>query len=91
MIRDWERRVERARYEADRAGRQYHACEPENRLVGRTLERRWDEALQAVRKAEEDFDRFLGAVLSGRMYVSCRQAEQPGSGSLNLSLGGPGV
>ncbi|MDG3008377.1 recombinase family protein [Paludisphaera mucosa] len=60
-IRDWERRVERARYEADRAGRQYHACEPENRLVGRTLERRWDEALQAVRKVEEGFDRFLGA------------------------------
>jgi hypothetical protein len=61
VIREWERRVERARYEADRAGRQYHACEPENRLVGRTLERRWDEALQAVRTAEEDFDRFLGA------------------------------
>src|SRR5262249_46742328 len=58
-INDWERRVERARYEADRAGRQYHACEPENRLVGRTLERRWDEALQAVRKVEEDSDRFL--------------------------------
>ena len=61
VIRDWERRVERARYEADRAGRQYQACEPENRLVGRTLERRWDEALQAVRQVEEDFDRFLGA------------------------------
>jgi hypothetical protein len=61
MIRDWEHRVERARYEADRAGRQYQACEPENRLVGRTLERRWDEALQAVRKVEEDFDRFLRA------------------------------
>ncbi len=29
--------------------------------MGRTLERRWDEALQAVRKVEEDFDRFLGA------------------------------
>jgi DNA invertase Pin-like site-specific DNA recombinase len=61
VTRDWERRIERARYEADRAGRQYNACEPENRLVGRTLERRWDEALQAVRKAEEDFDRFLRA------------------------------
>lgn len=61
VIRDWERRVERARYEADRAGRQYHACEPENRLVGRTLERRWDEALQTVRKVEEDFDRLLRA------------------------------
>jgi DNA invertase Pin-like site-specific DNA recombinase len=59
VIRDWERRVERARYEADRTGRQYNACEPENRLVGRTLERRWDEALLALRKVEEDFDRFL--------------------------------
>jgi DNA invertase Pin-like site-specific DNA recombinase len=58
VTRDWERRIERARYEADRAARQYHACEPENRLVGRTLERRWDEALQAAQKVEEDFDRF---------------------------------
>ncbi len=31
--------VERAQYEADRAQRKYDACEPENRLVGRTLER----------------------------------------------------
>ena len=59
VIRDWERRGERARYEADRAGRQYQVCEPENRLVARTLERRWDEALQAVREVEEDFARFL--------------------------------
>ncbi len=56
--RHWERRVERARYEADRAGRQYHACEPENRLVARTLERRWDEALRAVQQLEGEFDRF---------------------------------
>jgi len=31
--------VERAQYEADRAQRKYDACEPENRLVARTLER----------------------------------------------------
>ena len=31
--------VERAQFEADRAQRQFDACEPENRLVGRTLER----------------------------------------------------
>src|SRR4051794_23949699 len=82
VIRDWERRVERARYEADRAGRQYHACEPENRLVGRTLERRWDEALQAVRKAEEDFDRFLRAQprllgQADRERIRCLAAEVP--------------
>jgi excisionase family DNA binding protein len=37
--------VERAQYEADRAQRKYDACEPENRLVGRTLERALEEAL----------------------------------------------
>lgn len=36
----WQLRLERSRYEADRAFRQYDAAEPENRLVARTLERR---------------------------------------------------
>jgi hypothetical protein len=56
QIRNWEQRLERARFEADRAGRQYHACEPENRLVGRTLERRWDEALREVQRLEAEFE-----------------------------------
>jgi excisionase family DNA binding protein len=37
--------VERAEYEADRAQRKYDACEPENRLVARTLERALEAAL----------------------------------------------
>ena len=40
--------VERAQFEADRAQRQFDACEPENRLVGRTLERAWEEELQRL-------------------------------------------
>lgn len=40
--------VERAQYEADRAQRKFDACEPENRLVGRTLERALEEALQRL-------------------------------------------
>lgn len=40
--------VERAQFEADRARRQFDACEPENRLVGRTLERAWEQALRAL-------------------------------------------
>jgi DNA invertase Pin-like site-specific DNA recombinase len=58
QTRHWEQRLERARFEADRAGRQFHACEPENRLVGRTLERLWDEALQQVQRLEAEFERF---------------------------------
>ena len=42
----WQLRIERARYEAERAFRQFDAVEPENRLVARTLERRWNEKLQ---------------------------------------------
>ena len=58
VIRHWEQRIERARYEADRAARQYQACEPENRLVARTLERPWEEAFPAVHQLETEFDRF---------------------------------
>jgi hypothetical protein len=44
--------VERARYEADRAERAFTAAEPENRLVARTLETRWETKLAAVAEAE---------------------------------------
>ncbi|HEY6747666.1 MAG TPA: recombinase family protein [Mycobacteriales bacterium] len=46
--------VERIRYEADRARRQYDAVEPENRLVARTLEAALEDKLAAVRTAEND-------------------------------------
>ena len=36
----WRLRLERARYDVQRAQRQYDAIEPENRLVARTLETR---------------------------------------------------
>ncbi len=44
--------VERARYDADRAERAFHAVEPENRLVARTLETRWETKLAALADAE---------------------------------------
>src|SRR3954447_5236822 len=43
LQRQWRQRLERARYEAERARRQYDAVEPENRLVARTLERQWEQ------------------------------------------------
>ena len=41
--------LERAEFEADRARRQFDACEPEHRLVARTLERALEDALAARR------------------------------------------
>jgi hypothetical protein len=58
LNRHWQHRLERVRYESDRAARQYHAVEPENRLVVRELERCWEQALAAVRDVEEQYDRF---------------------------------
>jgi excisionase family DNA binding protein len=51
-IRAAELAVERARYEADRAERSFHACEPEHRLVARTLEARWEDRLSNLTQAE---------------------------------------
>lgn len=41
---------ERAQYESDRVFRQFTAVEPENRLVARTLERKWNDSLERVEK-----------------------------------------
>ena len=51
-VRAAELAAERARYDADRAERAFLACEPENRLVARTLEARWEARLGDVADAE---------------------------------------
>ena len=42
--------LERAQFESDRARRQFDACEPEHRLVARSLERALEDALAAVER-----------------------------------------
>ena len=44
--------LEKARYDAQRASRQYDLADPENRLVAGELEHRWNEALERVKDAE---------------------------------------
>lgn len=63
LSQQWRQRLERAEYQAERAARQYHAVEPENRLVVRELERLWEEALAGQRELEEAYH--------------CFQSEQP--------------
>ena len=53
--RQWQLRLERARYEAERAERQFNAVEPENRLVARTLETRWNDKLQQLAELEQAY------------------------------------
>jgi len=54
----WQQRLERARYNVERARRQYTACEPENRLVARSLERAWEEALTEETRLKADYERI---------------------------------
>jgi DNA invertase Pin-like site-specific DNA recombinase len=48
-----ERQLERKRYTAALAERQFNRVDPDNRLVAAELERRWEAALTEVRAAEE--------------------------------------
>ena len=54
----WRQRLERARYAAGRARRQYQLAEPENRLVTRQLEADWEAALAETTRLEADYQRF---------------------------------
>ena len=55
LDRQWRKRLEGARYEADKAARRYHQVEPENRLVARTLEREWNERLEEMQRLESEY------------------------------------
>jgi DNA invertase Pin-like site-specific DNA recombinase len=52
-----QQQLERLRYEAALAERQYRRVDPDNRLVAAELERRWEEALRTLQAAEESQQR----------------------------------
>ena len=55
----WKQELERTKYEVERSYRQYNASEPENRLVTRTLEKKWEESLAAEEKLKQEYSKFL--------------------------------
>jgi DNA invertase Pin-like site-specific DNA recombinase len=75
LTRQWQLRRERLAIDVDRAARQYQACEPENRLVARELERRWEEALKQQRQLDDAYarsERSAPAELSDKALSSIR-------------------
>lgn len=54
--RQWKLRLERAQYEARLSERRYKAVDPDNRVVARTLEREWNDKLEAVGQIERERD-----------------------------------
>lgn len=71
VLSQWAQRLERARYESERAYRQYNAVEPENRLVVRQLERQWEAALQAEAALKLEYER-----VAARQAVPLTAAER---------------
>jgi len=72
----WKQRLERARYEVERAYRQYNAVEPENRLVARSLEKHWEQALEAEEALKMEYARVVArepAVLSAEQREAIRR------------------
>jgi DNA invertase Pin-like site-specific DNA recombinase len=51
-----QRELQRLHYEAHLARRQFDRVDPDNRLVAGELERRWENALRALRDTEEKFE-----------------------------------
>jgi DNA invertase Pin-like site-specific DNA recombinase len=82
LTRHWQQRLERGRYEAERAARQYHAVDPDNRLVARSLEQPWEQALRDQRQLEEGRDRRLlgqppGLTAEERARITALAADVP--------------
>jgi DNA invertase Pin-like site-specific DNA recombinase len=72
--------VERARYDADRAERAFTAVEPENRMVARTLETRWEARLAELAEAEQALEAATEVLppLPGRAELEELAADLPG-------------
>ena len=51
--------IDRLRYQARLAERQFTRADPENRLVAGELERRWEAALRELRQAEDSYRRAI--------------------------------
>jgi len=73
-----ELQVEKAEYEAKRAERQFQAVEPENRLVARELERRWNDKLNELERVRQQAQSARGktAPLSEEEMTRARQLAQ---------------
>jgi len=58
LKKQWQLRLEGARYAAHLAQRRYEKIDPDNRLVARSLEAQWETCLQEVERLESEFGRI---------------------------------
>ena len=90
-VRQHEIALERARYEVDRAWRQYDAVDPGNRQVAGELERRWNERLMVVQTVENALDDAREACADMGMDKEEREACLQLGADLDLAWNHEGV
>jgi hypothetical protein len=67
--------IERLRYEAALAKRQYMLADPQNRLVAAELEKRWEAALRELKRAEESLaQRKLAPAIPLKITAELKEA-----------------
>jgi hypothetical protein len=75
--------LDRLRYQAQLAERQFQRTDPDNRLVAAELERRWEAALRALKEAEEAWQRAAAArVCPEALEADTARAFQEGAGQI---------
>jgi gamma-glutamylcyclotransferase (GGCT)/AIG2-like uncharacterized protein YtfP len=86
LDRQWQLRLEQARYQVHLAQRQYDAVDPENRLVAGALEKRWNEALLNLDQLEQAYAQSQANQLAPlteveqqaiRQLAACRRSPLP--------------
>ena len=73
LDQQWQRRLERAHYEAELARRRYLAVDPENRLVNRSLEKDWNARLVEVEQLGREYANLPAAQ---RQPLTARERDQ---------------
>ncbi len=58
LARQWQMRLEQARYDAELARRRYERVDPDLRLVAAELEHDWEQKLSAQQKLEQEWQAF---------------------------------
>lgn len=83
LCQQWQLRLQGTRYAVRLAQRRYEQVDPDNRLVARSLEQRWEAALLEHSQAEADFYRWQQ---SAPVHLDETQRQQLRALSSDLSL-----
>jgi DNA invertase Pin-like site-specific DNA recombinase len=69
----WQQRLSRVHHQVEVARKSYALVDPENRLVAKELERRWEDALREQEQLTVEYDRFQSATPTKLSEGQCQE------------------